>query len=440
MKKIIKKVFIVHAVDTEGPLYESSKATFERANELLNLKIKSQNKNSLEKLRKGIGYKGELKKKILKIFNSHLIEYNTNWKKIKQMLTKISSKNFRNKIIDDAGKQYVLTWHCVDHVNYKLNPRKREIGYGKIFKFYKNFIKKNNLRDKIGFHYHPMSTYKEAHRNATLWHRSENLYQILCRRIIDEKWFPVANRAGFHVERPDSHLFLEQYIPFDLSNTNKKEKKIINSEALAASGWDWRRAPTNWELYNPSHDDYQIKGNCRRVIGRVLSINNRTESIDQNEVYKAFKRAQNGKNTLLAVTSHDFRNIETEILEFYSYIKKAKLRYPKVKFSFQDTVSAFQKTLNIKNKKEKLKLKISKVEKNSFKIKAIKGKVFGPQPFLAIKFKNNRYFHDNLDFSLKKNEWFYTLGPNTVKPEDVKIIAVGAADKNGNFHTTKIKL
>ena len=66
MKKIIKKVFIVHAVDTEGPLYESSKATFERANELLNLKIKSQNKNSLEKLRKGIGYKGELKKKYLK--------------------------------------------------------------------------------------------------------------------------------------------------------------------------------------------------------------------------------------------------------------------------------------------------------------------------------------------------------------------------------------
>ena len=202
----------------------------------------------------------------------------------------------------------------------------------------------------------------------------------MCRRIIDEKWFPVVNRAA-HVERPDSHLFLEQYIPFDLSNTNKREKKINGSDALSASGWDWRRAPTNWELYNPSHDDYQIKGDCRRIIGRVLSINNRTESIDQNEVNKAFKRAQNGKNTLLAVTSHDFRNIETEILEFYSYIKKAKLRYPNVKFYFQDTVSAFQKTLNINNKKNKLKLKISKVGKNSFKIKAVKGKVFDPNRF-----------------------------------------------------------
>ena len=63
MKKKIKKVFIVHAVDTEGPLYESPKATFQRAKELLNLKIKSQNTKTFEKLKKGIGYKGELKKK-----------------------------------------------------------------------------------------------------------------------------------------------------------------------------------------------------------------------------------------------------------------------------------------------------------------------------------------------------------------------------------------
>jgi len=436
----IKKVYIVHAVDTEGPLYESTKATFKRAYELFNIKIKNQSLSNLEKLKKGIGYSGELKDKIQRAFNSHLINYHTSWPKIKKMLTKISSGNFRKLISDDNKNDYVLTWHCVDHVNYKFNPRKRTIGFGKIFRFYKNHIAKTKTRDKLGFHFHPMSTYQEAHRNATFWLRSDNLYQVICRRIIDENWFPVANRAGFHVERPDSHLFLEQYIPFDLSNTNKKEKKS-KDVAEAASGWDWRRAPSNWEIYNPSHDDYQTKGKCRRYIGRVLSINNRTESIDQKEVNKAFRRAYNGKNTLLAVTSHDFRNIEAEILEFYSYIKKAKKKYPKVKYYFTDTVSGFQKTLNIKNqKKDQIKLKIYKISKNKFKIKAIQGKVFGPQPFLAIKFKNNRYFHDNLDFSLKNNEWFYSLGPDTVKSEDAKIIAVGAADKKGNFHTTQIKL
>ena len=34
-----KIVYIVHAVDTEGPLYESTKATFKRIEELFNIDI-----------------------------------------------------------------------------------------------------------------------------------------------------------------------------------------------------------------------------------------------------------------------------------------------------------------------------------------------------------------------------------------------------------------
>lgn len=434
-----KEVYIVHAVDTEGPLYESPLATLKRAEELLNIKIKIKNKKSLKDLKKGIGYSEINKKKIKRIFNSHLTSYNTNWSQIKSMLKRISSKEFKTTFIDDEKKSYCLTWHCVDHVNYKYNPRKRALGYGKVFKFYKSFINQKRKEDSLGFHFHPMSTYKEAHRNASFWYRNDNLFQIICRRIIDEKWFPVSNRAGFHIERPDSHNFLEQYIPFDLSNTNKREKKG-KDQAEEASGWDWRRATHNWEIYNPSHDDYQKKGNCRRYIGRVLSINNRTESIDQKEVDKAFRRAESGKRTLLAVTSHDFRDIEIEIKEFYSYILRSKKKFPNVKFHFVDTTTGFQKVLNLQNKTEKLKLKINRISKNKFKIKAIRGKVFGPQPFLAIKFKNKRYFHDNLDFGLKNNEWFYTLGSDTVNLKDAKILAVGAADKYGNFDTAQIRI
>ena len=49
------------------------------------------------------------------------------------MLNSISKPNFRNRVTGSDGKGYVLTWHCVDHVNYKTNPRKRILGYGKIF-------------------------------------------------------------------------------------------------------------------------------------------------------------------------------------------------------------------------------------------------------------------------------------------------------------------
>ena len=36
--------------------------------------------------------------------------------------------------------------------------------------------------------------------------------------MIDRQWFPAAHRPGFHVIRPDSHWFLEQFVPFDYSS------------------------------------------------------------------------------------------------------------------------------------------------------------------------------------------------------------------------------
>ena len=42
----------------------------------------------------------------------------------------------------------------------------------------------------------------------------------------------VVNRAGFHCERPDSHLFMEQWIPFDLSNMSTEDYSILKKIQL----------------------------------------------------------------------------------------------------------------------------------------------------------------------------------------------------------------
>ena len=117
-----------------------------------------------------------------------------------------------------------------------------------------------------------MSTYNEAHKCASSYVNSPELYQIITRRIIERNWFPVVNRAGFHCERPDSHLFLEQWIPFDLSNLSTEDYSELENSVDFRNGrtGDWRRSTTNWEVYQPHHDDYQIPGNCRRWIGRVF--------------------------------------------------------------------------------------------------------------------------------------------------------------------------
>ena len=72
-----KTVYIVHAVDTEGPLYESTKATFKRIEELFNIKFKIKNKKKLKELFKGKGIPKKIsKKKFFSAINPHLLTYN----------------------------------------------------------------------------------------------------------------------------------------------------------------------------------------------------------------------------------------------------------------------------------------------------------------------------------------------------------------------------
>jgi len=443
MKKKCKKLFIVHAVDTEGPLYESKLETIKRFNEIIKPKKQIKTIKELDLALNGKLFSNKINRKIEKNFHPHLLHYNKNWSELQTMLKKISKKKFRKSFKDSDGKGYKITWHCVDHVNYKKNPRRRSLGYGKIFDYYNNYIQKNKLDDDIQFHFHPMSIFNECNKNGFLFFRNDNIYQILTRRILEKKWFPSAFRAGFHSERQDLHDFLEQYIPFDLSNINKNKKgRYSKNNQIADFRYDWRRATDKWEIYNPDHDDYQSPGNCRRYIGRTLSIMDRTVAIDQKEINKAFERANLGKKTLLSVTNHDFRNMEFEINYFINMLKKSASKYPDVKFYYNTTSEGFRNVLNLNlPKKKRLSIQIKRVSKNKFEILTKTGKVFGPQPFLAMQLKNGRFIHDNLDFDLtNKKKWYYSLSSDSINLKDLKKIGVGASDISGYTCVTVLNL
>ena len=71
-----KTVYFVHCIDTEGPLYESLEAKFQRIKDIFNIKIKKSKKN-LEKLKKAeIPLNGK-EKKIASVLSSHLTNYNS---------------------------------------------------------------------------------------------------------------------------------------------------------------------------------------------------------------------------------------------------------------------------------------------------------------------------------------------------------------------------
>ena len=428
----MKHLNVVHLVDTEGPLYEPLNITFRRINEIFGLKIKPTKENLVKILNKNINLdiSKSQKDKFYQAFNKNTLGLKKTWKEINDENAKIFTKKFRRNFLDSFGGAWRINWNCVDHVNYINNPQGRALGFHKIFDYYKNKISKAKINDSLYFHFHPVPLSNEANASGNHYFaNSNNLFQILSRRIIDRNWFPSVYRPGFHVENPDSNWFLEQYIPFDYGNQSCDQFNA-NYERFE----NWVDAPKDWTPYHPSHDDYKKKGECRRWIARILNVGTRLAVINQKEVDKAFEQKKRGKKVILSFTNHDFRKMSNDFDHVFNMLKISSKKY-NVKFKFSDAKEAFQETFNLKKTKFNFNIKFNK---NKVYVKSNK-KIFGPQPYLSIKTKKNKFFHEN--FYIKKPfvEWVYTFDRNSVPIENLDTFAFAANDSSGNTRIVKIK-
>ena len=184
----------------------------------------------------------------------------------------------------------------------RSNPRRRDMGYHNVFDHYRadpcattdslaaTACISTTIRTPSG---------KEAHRCAThWWASSDSLQQILSRRVIDRQWFPAANRPGFHVIRPDSHWFLEQFIPFDFSSQaigSRPTRTRRRPGSKAGAGATGAGLPPRGSRTIPSHDDYQVPGACRRWIARCLNVGTRYRLLTEGDVRQAFSEAARGQ-------------------------------------------------------------------------------------------------------------------------------------------------
>lgn len=434
-------VHFVHAIDTEGPLYESIEASFERLSELFQIDHLPFTRQTLTSLQRGEINLGGKEVEIQQLLSGHRINYMDDWSKVDQMLDRVLSEDFRKSRTDSYGRGWVFNWFCLDHVDFNVNPRRRTTGYHAIHDHYISRLADHpECIDEIQWHFHPMSTYNEAHRCATSFLNSPHLLEVLCRRIIERNFFPSVYRAGFQVERPDSNLFLEQWIPFDISNTSIDPSKEWTDSIDLRNGrsGDWRRAPHDWTPYHPHHDNWQLRGNCRRWIGRALNLKNRFANLDFSDVEKAFAQAAEGRPTLVGMASHDFRDLMPEVEEVRDMIDLATKKFPNVPFKFCSATEGFYNSLSLSNLTQdpislSLNLDIDPIDDvPNLTIRTKQGKVFGPQPFLAIETMGKRFIHDNCDFDVTDGTWFYAFHSDTLPLQDVRRIGVAANDCLGN--------
>jgi hypothetical protein len=432
-------LYVVHCIDTEGPLYESLEATFERLESITGIALAPTIDNLQRVRRKELDLRGREEVAAL-IVSEQLLSYNDTWDKVDAMLRKMMHPAYRNRFVDSVGQGWVYSWFLVDHVGYETNPRRRDIGYHNVFDHYLAMIQETgSSQDDVQFHFHPMSTYREAHVCATSYLRSPHLLETLARRVVDRQWFPSCFRPGFHAERPDAHWFLEQWIPFDFANQATASDVTLQHDVAAGRLGDWRRAPSDWSPYHPDHDDYQVPGRCRRTIFRCLNVGTRFRLLDADEVDRAFARAQGGQPTVLAFTNHDFRDMHPDVERTHAMLSDASRRYPEVEWRHARALDAARSALG-RSSEPPLRLSVElrrSGEATRLHIEA-NHDTFGPQPFLAVKTHDKRYLSDNLEIHQPKRVWSYTFDADTVPLRAVERIGVACNDLHGSTHVVNL--
>jgi hypothetical protein len=389
---------------------------------------------NLERVRSGEVDLGGKEQAAALAFSKQLLDYNDTWDKVDAMLADMMSPAFRQRYADPEGRPWTFSWFCVDHVGYDVNPRRRDMGYHNVFDHYVSLLRRHAVPDEIHWHVHPMPTYKEAHRNATSYLRSPHVWETLSRRIIDRKWFPVAFRPGFHVERADCHWLLEQFVPFDFGNQSMAESELEAAQRDIAGGrfGDWRRAPSDWSHYHPHHDDYQAPGSCRRVIFRCLNVGTRLRLIDEAEVRKAFERARAGHDTVMAFTDHDFRDMRPDVAEVHGLVAKVAKDYPDVTWQNSGALAAARAVLGLQPP-QPLELEATLAKDGDRLLLTVESNhdTFGPQPFLAVKSHDQAYSFDNLDVQVPFRNWSYVFDEQSFRPKALEAIGVASADRYG---------
>ena len=432
-----KIVYVVHCIDTEGPLYESVTETFKRIADMTGVKIEPSMANLQKVQNQQIDLNG-YENIASKVFSKRFLDYKSNWKDLDAMLDVITSSEYRRKFADSFQNGWKYNWFIMDWVDFEINPRRRDIGYHSVYGHYQEYYKNNQLclgadGDEFQWHAHPMSTYKEAHKCATSFINSPHIIQSLARRLIDKGYFPNSFRAGFDTERPDSHWLLEQYIPFDFSNqaieATEDDKKQL--DLIGGRFGDWRRAPATWKPYHPAHDDYQAEGDCNRSIFRCLNIGTRIRVLTQAEVDRAFQRAADGEDTILSFADHDWRNMMLDVEEAYEMIVSASKKYKTVKWVNSGASQAAKAVLKINTNKIHLTTQI--IDEGSRKKLLVETDIdtFGPQPFLAIRTKGGRYIMDNFDFQIPRRAWSYTFDEHSILIDDIDCIGVATNSLQG---------
>ena len=379
-------VWVVHCVDTEGPLEETVDATFTRINMQFGLALEPSLSTLGQLQRCELPLDGK-EQEIARFASAARLAYLSSWREVEEMVTRVTATEFRQRYQDSQGGPYVFSWFVVDVVGYRDNPRRKAVGYHAVWDRYQLLLRGNDDVDCFGWHFHTVPVSRHALEYNTCWTNNDYPERVLARRLLERRSFPSVFRAGGLIERNDLSWWLEQFIPFDYSSA-------AMSQGAGRPGlvWDWRHAPLEWTPYHPDWYDYRRPGQMRRSIFRCLEITGYECVIAEADVAAAFQLAATGQDVVLAYTSHDRRDLEPDVARAVQVLSEVAVDYPRVPWRFTNALEAARMVLGQ-----------SRVAPPQFRhhwnsdvlwIESDQD-LFGPIPFIAVEEEGEIFFRDN---------------------------------------------
>lgn len=429
-----KRLYLVHAIDTEGPLTQSLKATVLRVNELFGTDFDTEMDHGamcelvgrLERGEEEVSDKEEVKRLLATInFLSSRAAY-------AEALRAAGDEVFRRKLADPEGNPYRYSWFVLDNTATFINPRRRLVGYGQVYHCLRESLPTPVSFDLDGFywHYHQMRRDQHPFVKEASFFSSDEYEQILCHRIIESRDFPAAYRAGYCLERWDANLWLENWIPFDYS-LHSINFEFSMHKRIARENDFWLRAPADWSHYHPDSHDVERPGNLKRTLFRSLCVNTRLYSLDESEVRRAFERADRGEPTVVSGFSHDFRAIAPEAEKLFELVSRVSRDFPEVQWRNATAVEAAAGALG-RDDDEPLQFSM-RVEDDVLYVTSNQP-VFGSEPFLAVKTVDHRFYQQNF-VRVGDTAW----GTPLRHPEIIHYLGVGACTAAGSTATALLE-
>jgi hypothetical protein len=336
------------------------------------------------------------------------------WKKVDSAMDKLFSKEFRYKYKDSLGRNFKIGWFFLTWTGFKTNPRNRDFGYHKVRDHYKNRWGKElaSYGDEECWHYHHPPKSGIGNEWSDDWSSSSEYKNIISRQIIERSWFPVCFRAGGTIMDANLSQWVDEWFPFDYSNR----------APLKFPEMDWSGGIEDWQPYTPDPVNFKSKGKGKRKMARCMDLLTGTSVLNDKDILSAFEEASSNGKAIISVFDHDYRDIESRVLDFLSKLNKINKTFKNVDLEYMSPSEAIAKYTN-QLRDDNLKLELETLS-NHYKISVNKD-IHQKCPWLATEDEDGNF--KQLEKALK------IVSPRTwelpfKEIEDVKKIGIAVSN------------